>query len=64
MEPLAVALHACTRAKITAGDNVLITGAGPIGLLVLVTAKALGCGKVCMTGELGAFRLRQLFFDQ
>ena len=31
MEPLAVGVHACTRAGVSIGKNVLICGAGPIG---------------------------------
>ena len=31
MEPLAVGVHACTRAGVSIGKTVLICGAGPIG---------------------------------
>jgi len=41
-EPLSVGIHACTRAHITLGSRVLITGAGPIGLMCLLAAKAAG----------------------
>lgn len=51
VEPLSVGVHACKRAGLTLGDNVLICGAGPIGLVCLLTAKAMGAGKVCMTGK-------------
>src|SRR5436190_8215280 len=34
-EPLAVAMHAITRAAVRTGDRVLVTGAGPIGLLAV-----------------------------
>ncbi|KAK3881330.1 hypothetical protein Pcinc_014224 [Petrolisthes cinctipes] len=49
MEPLAVAVHACRRAEIKFGCSVLITGAGPIGLLCLVAAKAMGATKIIVT---------------
>jgi L-iditol 2-dehydrogenase len=39
-EPFAVAVHAVKLAGVTKGNNVLIIGAGPIGLLSLVAAKA------------------------
>lgn len=39
-EPFAVSLHAVRLAGVKAGDNVLIIGAGPIGLLALIAAKA------------------------
>ena len=46
IEPLAVALHATLRARPTFGDNVLIFGAGPIGLLVLQCVRLAGCRRV------------------
>lgn len=42
IEPLNVALHAANRAELRIGDGVLITGAGPIGLLTLLVCKAAG----------------------
>src|SRR5512139_2815615 len=35
VEPLSVALHGVRRSRLKAGDDVLIMGAGPIGLLTL-----------------------------
>ncbi|KAF5303279.1 hypothetical protein FQA39_LY10018 [Lamprigera yunnana] len=49
LEPLSVGVHACKRGNIGVGDNVLILGAGPIGLVTLLTAKAFGASKVIMT---------------
>ncbi|GFQ66612.1 sorbitol dehydrogenase [Trichonephila clavata] len=49
MEPLAVAVHACRRAEITAGQSVLICGSGAIGLVNLLTCKAMGASKICVT---------------
>ncbi|GAA2318961.1 hypothetical protein GCM10010376_42280 [Streptomyces violaceusniger] len=49
IEPLAVALHAVRRGGVTAGDRVLVTGAGPIGLLVLQAARAVGAGETVVT---------------
>jgi len=49
LEPLSVAVQACRRANITMGDNVLICGAGPIGLVNLLTARASGAAKICIT---------------
>lgn len=42
VEPFTISYHALHRAKINPGDNVLIVGAGPIGLFATITAKALG----------------------
>lgn len=49
LEPLSVAVYACRRAKIAFGQKVLILGAGPIGLITLLTAKAAGVSKVIIT---------------
>ncbi|MES5822448.1 L-idonate 5-dehydrogenase [Streptomyces sp. RG80] len=48
-EPLSVALHAVRRAGDIAGKHVLVTGAGPIGCLVVAAAKAAGAAKVTVT---------------
>ena len=45
-EPLAVALHAITRAEIVPGDAVMVFGAGPIGALALAALVARGIGPV------------------
>lgn len=42
IEPTAVAVYACDRAGIRQGDSVLITGAGPIGVLTAMAARAAG----------------------
>lgn len=49
LEPLSVGVHACKRAGVTLGSKVLICGAGPIGLVNLLTAKACGAAQVCIT---------------
>jgi 2-desacetyl-2-hydroxyethyl bacteriochlorophyllide A dehydrogenase len=45
-EPLAVALHAVTSARLVAGDEVVIFGAGPIGALALAALVAGGSHSV------------------
>lgn len=45
-EPLAVGLHAVRRAQVQPGDNVLILGAGPIGVAVLLAAKLAGAAGI------------------
>ncbi len=49
MEPFAVALHAVKRAGSVSGKRVLVTGGGPIGLLVLLTARAFGATPVVLS---------------
>ncbi|XP_055549199.1 sorbitol dehydrogenase-like [Wyeomyia smithii] len=49
LEPLSVGVHACRRAQVGLGSEVLILGAGPIGLVTLITAKSMGAGKIVIT---------------
>lgn len=46
IEPAAVALHAVRQANVQAGDVVLVTGCGPIGILAVLAARALGASLV------------------
>lgn len=49
IEPLAVAVWAVERAQVQKGQRVLITGAGPIGLLVSQVAAAKGAAEIVVT---------------
>ena len=49
IEPLAVAVWAVERAQVRKGHRVLITGAGPIGLLVAQVAAARGTAEIVVT---------------
>jgi len=49
IEPLAVAVWAVERAQVRAGDRLLITGAGPIGLLVAQVAMDRGAADIVVT---------------
>ena len=49
MEPTAVAVHSCRRAGVELGKTVLICGAGPIGLVNVVTSLAMGATEVVVT---------------
>ena len=46
VEPLAVGVHALRLAHMSVGSTVVIVGAGTIGLMTLVAAKAAGAGSV------------------
>jgi len=48
-EPLAVALHAMRRAGNIVGQRVLVTGCGPIGVLVIMAARRAGAGEIIAT---------------
>jgi L-iditol 2-dehydrogenase len=56
MEPLSVGIWACRKAGVSAGDRVLVTGAGPIGLLALQVARAFGATEVTVS-DLNEHRL-------
>jgi L-iditol 2-dehydrogenase len=56
MEPLSVGVWACQKAKVSAGDRVLVTGAGPIGLLAVQCARAFGATEITVT-DVNAQRL-------
>lgn len=46
VEPAAVAVYACDRAGVRSGASVLVTGAGPIGLLTVLAARAAGATRI------------------
>lgn len=50
-EPLAVCVHAVRLANVRLGDRVLVLGAGTIGLLAVVAARAAGAGEVVITAR-------------
>jgi len=49
LEPLSVGVQACRRGNVQTGSHVLITGAGPVGLVCMLVAKASGATKVMVT---------------
>jgi L-iditol 2-dehydrogenase len=49
LEPLSVGLWACRKGEVTAGSRVLVTGAGPVGLVTAQCAIALGASEVTVT---------------
>ncbi|GAA6210150.1 alcohol dehydrogenase catalytic domain-containing protein [Cognatishimia sp. WU-CL00825] len=49
VEPLAVGVHAATKAQVKPGDIAVVLGAGPIGLVTALAAIAAGCARVYVT---------------
>lgn len=49
VEPLAVGVHAATKARVKPGDIAVVLGAGPIGLVTALSALAAGCAHVFVT---------------
>ena len=49
LEPLSVGIWACRRSAVSPGSSVLVTGAGPIGLIAAPVARAYGADRVTVT---------------
>jgi L-idonate 5-dehydrogenase len=62
IEPLAVAVHAVKRPGPVEGKRVLVTGGGPIGLLVAATARAFGAKLTALSDTLPTRRQQALQF--
>jgi L-iditol 2-dehydrogenase len=58
MEPLSVAVHALKRASMRAGDTVAIAGAGTIGAVCVLVAKAYGASRI-IVADVVAGRLQR-----
>ncbi|MGO1770102.1 MAG: NAD(P)-dependent alcohol dehydrogenase [Microbacterium sp.] len=56
LEPLSVGIWAAHRASLEPGDEVLVTGAGPVGILAAQVARAFGAASVTLT-DVSDFRL-------
>lgn len=56
IEPLAVTVHAVKRAGDITGKKIAVLGAGPIGILLAQSAKAMGASQVLIT-DVSDFRL-------
>ncbi len=56
VEPMAVSLHALRRARLAVGENLLVVGAGPIGLGITLAAKHLGAAAM-VASDLSDYRL-------
>lgn len=51
IEPLAVGLHGVDLARLRPGADVLVVGAGPVGLAVVAAARAMGAGRIVVTAK-------------
>ena len=49
VEPLACAIRGSDRSEVQPGDNVIVLGAGPIGLLLILLTRLRGAAKVVVT---------------
>ncbi len=51
VDPLSIALYTVKRSRLEAGDDLLIMGTGPQGLMALLCAKAMGAGRIFIAGS-------------
>ena len=58
VEPVSIAVHAASRVPIALDDTVVVVGSGMIGLLVIQTLRAAGCGNIIAV-DLNEFRLKR-----
>ncbi|CAG5135086.1 unnamed protein product [Candidula unifasciata] len=49
VQPLSLGFYACQRAEVNIGDYVLVSGAGPLGMIVMLAARARGAVRICVT---------------
>ncbi len=49
LEPLGVAIHTVDLSHLRVAQNIVVLGAGPIGLLIAAVARAAGAGQILMT---------------
>lgn len=51
VDPLSIALYTVKRSRMQPGDDILIIGTGPQGLMAILVAKALGAGRIIAAGS-------------
>lgn len=51
VDPLSIALYTVKRSRLQPGDDLLILGTGPQGLMAILVAKALGAGRIIAAGS-------------
>jgi len=49
VEPLSVGVWACQKAEVRVGSRVLVTGAGPVGVMAALAARAHGAGQITVS---------------
>jgi L-iditol 2-dehydrogenase len=57
VDPLSIALYTVKRSRMQPGDDLLVMGTGPQGLMAILVAKALGAGRIIAVGSGGRLAL-------
>lgn len=62
VEPVSIAVHAVRRGRLDLNSNVLVVGAGTIGLLIIQALKSVGCDQIIVVDlDPGKFPLAEKF---
>jgi L-iditol 2-dehydrogenase len=51
VDPLSIALYTVKRSRLQPGDDLLVMGTGPQGLMAILVARALGAGRIIAAGS-------------
>jgi len=51
VDPLSIALYTVKRSRLQPGDDILVLGTGPQGLMAILCAKAMGAGRILAVGS-------------
>ena len=57
VDPLSIALYTVKRSRLQPGEDLLVMGTGPQGLLAILVARALGAGRILAVGSGGRLDL-------
>ncbi len=57
VDPLSIALYTVKRSRLQPGDDLLVMGTGPQGLMAILCARALGAGRIIAVGSGGRLAL-------
>ncbi|XP_076444054.1 sorbitol dehydrogenase-like isoform X2 [Babylonia areolata] len=49
VQPMTLALYGCQRAGVKPGHRLLVCGAGPLGMMMVMAAKDIGVSSICVT---------------
>ena len=62
VEPVSIAVHACSLPPIALNDSALVVGAGTIGLFIIQVLKTFGCGEIIVVDiDEGKFELAKKY---
>jgi L-iditol 2-dehydrogenase len=60
VDPLSIALYTVRRSRLQPGDDLLVMGTGPQGLMAVLVGKALGAGRIIAVGSGGRLEVARM----